>query len=112
MQHDLKLVHDSDCAVNNEPAFPAGPCDCGAEARAQRRFARMMGQIFYKKAARCKNALRLKLVRGFCRSKTAASKGLFLNAYLLLFGNHERQAFLRWCSRVSRIQRLYPDRRS
>ena len=58
-----EIVHDSDCAVNNEPAFPAGPCDCGAEARAQRRYVRMMGQIFYKKAARCKNALRLKLVR-------------------------------------------------
>lgn len=27
-----EIVHDSDCAVNNEPAFPAGPCDCGAEA--------------------------------------------------------------------------------
>ena len=20
--------HDSDCAVHNEPAYPAGPCDC------------------------------------------------------------------------------------
>lgn len=23
--------HRSDCAVHNEPAYPAGPCDCGAE---------------------------------------------------------------------------------
>lgn len=23
--------HWSDCAVHNEPALPAGPCDCGAE---------------------------------------------------------------------------------
>lgn len=107
-----EIVHDSDCAVNNEPAFPAGPCDCGAEARAQRRFARMLYQIFRKQAARQQNALRSALVRGFCRSRTAASKGLFLNVYLLLFGTHERQAFLRWCSRVSRIQRLYPDHRS
>lgn len=22
-------VHWSDCAVNNGPAYPAGPCDCG-----------------------------------------------------------------------------------
>ena len=22
--------HKSDCAVHNEPAYPAGPCDCGA----------------------------------------------------------------------------------
>lgn len=25
-----KSVHDSDCAVHNAPAFPAGKCDCGA----------------------------------------------------------------------------------
>jgi hypothetical protein len=24
-------LHDSDCAVHNEPAYPAGPCDCGVE---------------------------------------------------------------------------------
>lgn len=24
------IVHLSDCAVHNEPAFPNGPCDCGA----------------------------------------------------------------------------------
>lgn len=22
-------IHNSDCAVHNEPAMPAGPCDCG-----------------------------------------------------------------------------------
>lgn len=26
--------HDSDCAVHNEPAMPAGPCDCSAPAAA------------------------------------------------------------------------------
>ncbi len=25
-----KAVHKSDCAIYNEPAMPAGPCDCGA----------------------------------------------------------------------------------
>lgn len=24
-------IHKSDCAVHNEPAFPKGECDCGAE---------------------------------------------------------------------------------
>lgn len=24
-------THKSDCAVHNEPAYPNGPCDCGAE---------------------------------------------------------------------------------
>lgn len=28
-----KVVHASDCAVHNGPAYEAGPCDCGAEAR-------------------------------------------------------------------------------
>lgn len=26
-----KSEHASDCAVHNGPAYPAGPCDCGAE---------------------------------------------------------------------------------
>jgi hypothetical protein len=25
------VVHASDCAVNNAPAMPPGPCNCGAE---------------------------------------------------------------------------------
>lgn len=29
--NDTAEIHDSDCAVHNAPAFPAGPCDCGAE---------------------------------------------------------------------------------
>ena len=29
-----KGQHASDCAVNNEPAFPAGSCDCGAHSDA------------------------------------------------------------------------------
>ena len=29
----LHPEHDSDCAVNSEPAYPAGECDCGAVAR-------------------------------------------------------------------------------
>lgn len=24
------LIHKSDCATHNEPAYPNGPCDCGA----------------------------------------------------------------------------------
>jgi hypothetical protein len=26
------VEHASSCAVHNEPAYPAGPCDCGADA--------------------------------------------------------------------------------
>ena len=31
------VEHWSDCAVNNEPAYPAGECDCGGYARPQAR---------------------------------------------------------------------------
>jgi len=25
------IVHQSDCAKHNRPAYPPGPCDCGAQ---------------------------------------------------------------------------------
>ena len=28
--HATPVTHSSDCAVYNMPAYPAGPCDCGA----------------------------------------------------------------------------------
>lgn len=31
--------HDSDCAVHNEPAYPAGPCDCSLRKLAVRTIA-------------------------------------------------------------------------
>ena len=30
-----KVIHASDCAVHNGPAYEAGPCDCGAETKAR-----------------------------------------------------------------------------
>lgn len=30
MTHPTNPAHASDCAQHNEPAMPAGPCDCGA----------------------------------------------------------------------------------
>lgn len=32
------IQHDSDCAVHNDPALPPGPCDCGAQAKYERRW--------------------------------------------------------------------------
>ncbi len=29
------IEHWSDCAVHNEPAYPAGPCDCGGLTQAE-----------------------------------------------------------------------------
>ena len=30
---DIVVNHASNCAVNNEPALPSGPCNCGAELK-------------------------------------------------------------------------------
>lgn len=27
----VTVLHNSDCAVHNEPVYPNGPCDCGAD---------------------------------------------------------------------------------
>lgn len=49
--------HWSDCALHNEPAMPAGPCDCGG--------------------VRVSNVVKLKLVNGVgSRTKIAANKVL------------------------------------
>lgn len=32
------IIHDSDCAKHNMPAYPNGPCDCGAEVAAKLRY--------------------------------------------------------------------------
>lgn len=29
-KHEATVVHASDCARHNGPAYEAGPCDCGA----------------------------------------------------------------------------------
>lgn len=40
------MGHWSDCAVNNEPAYPAGPCNCGGlDLAAYDRYRRVTGLI-------------------------------------------------------------------
>jgi hypothetical protein len=43
----VTILHDSDCATHNEPAYPNGPCDCGADSikkpRSSDQFARDFG---------------------------------------------------------------------
>jgi hypothetical protein len=36
-QESVPRIHNSDCAIYNEPAFPAGPCDCGAAEELERK---------------------------------------------------------------------------
>lgn len=35
--------HSSDCATHSEPAYPAGPCSCGASTRSKRRYVGLVG---------------------------------------------------------------------
>ena len=42
--------HWSDCSVNNEPAYPAGECDCGY-AKAQHRWWTSIYHLFHIKVA-------------------------------------------------------------
>lgn len=54
----LTVRHTSDCAVHNEPAMPAGPCNCGAQARADGRRLRGMAQAALMDLRRSRNRLR------------------------------------------------------
>jgi hypothetical protein len=54
----LTVLHTSDCAVHNEPAMPAGPCDCGAQASADGRRLRGMAQAALMDLRRSRNRLR------------------------------------------------------
>jgi hypothetical protein len=51
------IRHWSSCAMHNEPAYPAGPCDCGALAKAERRYAVWLGQSVYNLVAGLRNRL-------------------------------------------------------
>lgn len=84
-----EIVHDSDCAVNNEPACSAGPCDCGALAKHEHRYATYLYQKGCNLLAHRRNALRFWIATRFCRAKTGASQKHFLSCYRLLFGKRE-----------------------
>lgn len=39
------VLHTSGCAVHRAPAEPIGPCDCGALAKAERRYGAWMAHL-------------------------------------------------------------------
>jgi hypothetical protein len=63
----LSLHHASDCAVHNEPAMPAGPCNCGAQAHVEGRRVRGMAQAVWMGLRRARNCLRHALSRALQR---------------------------------------------
>jgi hypothetical protein len=53
--------HDSDCAVHNEPAYPAGPCDCGYQAKVEHRWFAWLYRRACNQVEHMRNALRNRL---------------------------------------------------
>ena len=54
------LIHYSDCAVYNEPAYPNEPCDCGA-VKARKRWWTYLYHLSRIRYARLRSVLRSRL---------------------------------------------------
>ena len=105
------VIHDSDCAVHNEPAYPAGPCDCGAEAKAQRRYLRFLYLRACTRLARLRNKFRYRLALVCLKhGKASKTEQVVLTGYRLLFGIREARGFLRYLIRLRQVQRCVGSR--
>lgn len=51
------VLHSSGCAVHRAPAEPNGPCNCGAQAKAERRYVALALHLASNQIARCKAAV-------------------------------------------------------
>nr|DAV31709.1 MAG TPA: hypothetical protein [Caudoviricetes sp.] len=105
------IQHDSDCAVHNEPAIPAGPCDCGAQAKHERRFATWLCQLGCKTALRLRNRLASPLWRLSSTAKTSASRALCRFCLYLLFGSRVVRACLQSSPQAGKVLRHGDARR-
>lgn len=59
------VQHASDCAVHLAPAESLQPCDCGALAKAERRYVAWLSRLVCSQAERWKNSVRSWLWRVF-----------------------------------------------
>ena len=106
-----EIMHDSDCAVHNEPAYRADPCDCGALAKYEHRYVTYLYQRGCSFVSRRKNAVRFWLSMKFCQAKRGASQKLYLSCYRLLFGSHAMRASWYGYRRLKMVQPLWGSRR-
>lgn len=58
-----ELLHTSECAVHNAPALPVGPCNCGVQAKAERRYAAWLGRLACNEVARLGRRIRSWLLK-------------------------------------------------
>ena len=98
------IQHDSDCAVHNDPALPPGPCNCGAQAKYERRWIAYLRQRGCRAVAHRRIAFGMWLGQRFCRAKTRATRALCLTCYRLLFGKRAARDALRWWCRARKAQ--------
>lgn len=104
LKENAMIQHDSDCAVHNGPALPPGPCNCGAQAKYERRWLAYLYQRGCTHLARRRIAFGTWLGRRFCQARTDATRALCLTCYRLLFGKREARDALRWWCRAKRAQ--------
>lgn len=106
------IQHDSDCAVHNDPALPPGPCDCGAQAKYERRWLAYLYQRGCTHLTRLRTSLGSWLFQQFCRARTNAIQALCLIGFRLLFGNHAMQDALPWWYQSRKARQFEEDHRN
>lgn len=57
----MMKCHDSDCSVYNAPAYSNGPCDCGYQAKVERKWFAWLHRLACNQAVHMRNALRNRL---------------------------------------------------
>lgn len=93
MNKETTLVHYSDCAVYNEPAYPNGECDCGT-VKARRRwwsYVRHLSRIRY---ARLRSVLWSRLRTLFRLPSSASNQAPYQNQRFRPFDNNGLPRFL------------------
>ena len=107
----MDIAHDSDCAVHNGPAMEPGPCNCGAQAKHERRWFAFLYLRGCTQLARLRTRLGTWSVARFCEARTSASRALYLSCYRLLFGTRATRDSLPWLCRARKARQSSADRR-
>lgn len=76
----LDIIHWSDCAVYNEPAYPAEPCDCGA-AKAYKKWWTYLYHLFGIRVSAWRMSLGTKTARLCCRLSSISNPALCQKNY-------------------------------
>ena len=96
------ILHFSDCAVYNGPAYLPGPCDCGA-VKAHKRWWTYLYRLLRIRHARLRSVLRTRLRNLFGLSSSVSSRAPYQNERYRPFdsnglprlvpdSNHKREA--------------------